>query len=304
MASAEKRTYQMTALWAQGFKLLSILLEMSWFGLGVGSWAHTSQITGFSMNLPNTQNFYRESTKLPTLQGRAEDNGTNIKLDLLSCSHWQSGLFLCQILLLCQILFLFYSQYCQGSPAAGQTQAWLLAWGRDRESHSCTQKSGNRKRRGTGPEFRTFWVLNNSNVSMDTILAFLKASRSPCRIMEFEMVIPEISHFSLVYTANPGFCSVCPQQSSAVPWDKSPDVLLTVNVPEAVWAKPSAECQHYTNLHLKDIQVFRSPNLSSKSHSEPSLVPCASADLILVLTCVGDIATGNRQSQECKNKGM
>lgn len=69
---------------------------------------------------------------------------------------------------------------------------------------------------------------------MDTILAFLKASRNPCRIMEFEMVIPEISHFSLVYTANPCFSSTCPQQSRAVPWDKSPDVLLTVNVPEAL----------------------------------------------------------------------
>lgn len=61
---------------------------MVWFR----SWLLSPHLPDHSKNLPNTQNFYRESTKSPALQGRAEDNGTNIKLDLLSCSHQQSGL--------------------------------------------------------------------------------------------------------------------------------------------------------------------------------------------------------------------
>lgn len=117
------------------------------------------------------------------------------------------------------------------------------------------------------------------------------------------MVISETSHFSLVHTANPCSSRLC---HSAEQCSAMGQVTRCPADHEHSWShasKPLRECQQYTNLHLKDIQVFRSPNLSSKSHSEPSLVPRASFDLILVLTCVGDIATGNRQSQECKNKG-
>lgn len=42
----------------------------------------------------------------------------------------------------------------------------------------------------------------------DIVFTFLKASRKPCKIMRFDMVLPKTSLSSLVHTANPFISSL------------------------------------------------------------------------------------------------